>query len=88
MCRALKSQTLKDLPPQQTLEALKEALRDLKEIVSDTDFSDSAHVSQFKANISYLKTYYEQLERGLRYGDDEHVFNRVDTGFGNVSGDF
>lgn len=67
MCRSLKSVNLHGLTLTQTLQALQDALIDLQEITKDTDFNDSAHILQYKTNIKYIKTYYEQLELLLRY---------------------
>ncbi len=45
---------------------LNEALRDLENITRDVDFSESTHTSQLKANLVYIKAYYERLDRILR----------------------
>ena len=70
MCRALKSVNLYNLTLPQTVEALKEALQDLHEIATETDFDNPAHTSQFRANITYIKSYYEKIEKSLRYEPD------------------
>lgn len=70
MCRPLESVSLKDLPLDLSMCELRQALASLKEIISDSDFSDPAHIQQIKLNIVYIKSYYERLERGLRYGND------------------
>jgi hypothetical protein len=70
MCRALRSVNLYGLTFHQTVEALKMALQDLHEIATETDFNNPAHISQFKANIKYIKSYYEKIEKSLRYEPD------------------
>lgn len=67
MCRPLESVNLKDLPLNQSLPALKVALRSLREIVGDSDLDDPAHIQQIKLNIRYIKSYYERIESELRY---------------------
>jgi hypothetical protein len=69
MCRPLKSINIKGLNKEEVFNALKEALIDLEDIALGVDFNESAHILQFKANLVYLRAYYERLDRILR---DEH----------------
>lgn len=58
----LKSVELSLLDFDQCVTHLSEALAELQKMSVSADFGDPSEVAQYKANIAFLKRYYETLE--------------------------
>lgn len=59
----LKSVELSSLGFCACLTHLGEALQELRDMTVTADFGDNQQVEQYKANIAFIKRYYEALER-------------------------
>ena len=64
MCRPLKSiDFLSLLTAESVLQELDAQLLELAEIAIDVDLSDGTSRAQFQRNITFIKGYFERLER-------------------------
>lgn len=61
----LKSVELSTLTRDECITCLGDALTELHDMTLTADFSDEHEIAQYKANITFIKRYYEALERGF-----------------------
>lgn len=62
------------------LAKLDSQLEALSDIALDTDFTDASQTAIFKANVEYIKTYIERVERLIRERENHRLPSaRVDT---------
>jgi hypothetical protein len=66
-CRPLKSVNFNYFKqPREVVWALDQELLNLAEIAAETDFSDVGQADQFRKNVTYVKGYFERIERLTR----------------------